>query len=192
MDDEVPAKGRDMKTLREDATSSITLAWKDARKETGALTEKIKITSDTLEAQLNASFEEVGRRINRMPRIASLVRAATAGQDPLVQKERAVEEFISRLRADVRYYVKLDNPNIFEAALAKAQTVEQLLAEATAERLINPASAAPEVIVNTANLSINSSLQNYNEQARTTPVTTTFAAVQKTATPATTPVPEDI
>uniref|UniRef100_A0A1I7XND9 Gag protein n=1 Tax=Heterorhabditis bacteriophora TaxID=37862 RepID=A0A1I7XND9_HETBA len=228
MDDEVPARGQDMKTLREDATSSITLAWKDAQ------------------AQLNASFEEVGRRINRMPRIAvssidpaspriiafngaenttqfsvwlrrledvwrmhsttesekqkayflighldgvarekvkelpedniteesaalfankilSLVRAATAGQDPLVQNERALEEFISRLRADVRYYVKLDNANTFEAAVAKAQTVEQLLAEATAERLINPASVAPDIAVNTVNPRMNSSLQNYNE-----------------------------
>ncbi|VDO21887.1 unnamed protein product [Haemonchus placei] len=35
------------------------------------------------------------------------------------------------LRPDTRYYVKLDNPATFEQAVAKAQMVEQLLAEAT-------------------------------------------------------------
>uniref|UniRef100_A0A1I7X8H9 Uncharacterized protein n=1 Tax=Heterorhabditis bacteriophora TaxID=37862 RepID=A0A1I7X8H9_HETBA len=44
MNDEDPAIGKDMKTLREDAASSIVLAWKDARRQTGALTEKINVT----------------------------------------------------------------------------------------------------------------------------------------------------
>uniref|UniRef100_A0A1I7W9Z0 CCHC-type domain-containing protein n=1 Tax=Heterorhabditis bacteriophora TaxID=37862 RepID=A0A1I7W9Z0_HETBA len=283
MNDEDPAIGKDMKTLREDAASSIVLAWKDTRRQTGALTEKINVTSEALEAQLNASFEEVGRRMEVLPRVAvastdfslprissftgsdslmqfsvwlrrledvwrmraspdsdekkayflighldgvarekvdelseesrqnflavvahlrnffeslqqkyiarqslstcrhnvgesaalfaskilSLVRAATAGQDPSIQKERALEKFISRLRADIRYYVKLDNPNTFEAAVAKAQTVEQLLAEATAERLINPISAVPDVTINAINARMNSSRQNYNESAIT-------------------------
>ncbi|KAL6730192.1 hypothetical protein Aduo_001183 [Ancylostoma duodenale] len=43
-------------------------------------------------------------------RLLSLVRAATTGQDPTSQKERVLEEFVARLRPDIRYYVKLDNP----------------------------------------------------------------------------------
>lgn len=71
-------------------------------------------------------------------RLLGLVRAATAGQDPAVQKERVLEEFVARLRPDIRYFVKLDNPASFEQAVNRAQTVEQLLAEATTDRLINP------------------------------------------------------
>ncbi|VDO29282.1 unnamed protein product [Haemonchus placei] len=67
-----------------------------------------------------------------------LVRAATYGQDPASQKDGVLEEFVARLRPDIRYYVKLDNPSTFEQAVAKAQMVEQLLAEATADRLIRP------------------------------------------------------
>ncbi|KAK6760826.1 hypothetical protein RB195_022043 [Necator americanus] len=75
-------------------------------------------------------------------RLLNLVRAATTGQDHSSQKERVLEEFVARLRPDIRYYVKLDNPLTFEQAVAKAQMVEQLLAEATADRLINPVGAA--------------------------------------------------
>nr|CDJ86555.1 Retrotransposon gag protein domain containing protein [Haemonchus contortus] len=71
-------------------------------------------------------------------RLLLLVRAATSGQDPASQKDRVLEEFVARLRPDIRYYVKLDNPATFEQAVAKAQMVEQLLAEATADRLIRP------------------------------------------------------
>ncbi|KAK6742738.1 hypothetical protein RB195_010167 [Necator americanus] len=42
-------------------------------------------------------------------RLLNLVRAATTGQDPCSQKERVLEEFVARLRPDIRYYVKLDN-----------------------------------------------------------------------------------
>uniref|UniRef100_A0A0N4W0S0 CCHC-type domain-containing protein n=1 Tax=Haemonchus placei TaxID=6290 RepID=A0A0N4W0S0_HAEPC len=51
----------------------------------------------------------------------------------------------SRLRPDIRYYVKLDNPATFEKAVAKAQMVEQLLAEATADRLIRPSQPAQPI-----------------------------------------------
>ncbi|VDO70259.1 unnamed protein product [Heligmosomoides polygyrus] len=71
-------------------------------------------------------------------RLQGLVRAATAGQDPAVQKERVLEEFVARHRPDIRYFVKLDNLSSFEQAVNRAQTVEQPLAEATADRLINP------------------------------------------------------
>ncbi|VDO98699.1 unnamed protein product [Heligmosomoides polygyrus] len=71
-------------------------------------------------------------------RLLGLVRAATAGQDPAVQKERVLEEFVAHLRPDIRSFVKLDNPASFEQAVNRAQTVEQLLAEATTDRLINP------------------------------------------------------
>ncbi|XGW28006.1 hypothetical protein V3C99_008088 [Haemonchus contortus] len=71
-------------------------------------------------------------------RVLNLVRSATAGQDPATQKDRVLEEFVSRLRGDIRYFVKLDNPASFEQAVTKAQMVEQLLSEATAERLISP------------------------------------------------------
>ena len=82
-------------------------------------------------------------------RLLNLVRAATTGQDPLSQKERVLEEFIARLRPDIRYYVKLDNPTSFEQAVGKAQMVEQLLAEATADRLIAPAPAPRFIEVKT-------------------------------------------
>ncbi|XGW28007.1 hypothetical protein V3C99_008088, partial [Haemonchus contortus] len=58
-------------------------------------------------------------------RVLNLVRSATAGQDPATQKDRVLEEF---------------------QAVTKAQMVEQLLSEATAERLISP--GKPEVAVN--------------------------------------------
>ncbi|KHJ83391.1 hypothetical protein OESDEN_16912 [Oesophagostomum dentatum] len=80
-------------------------------------------------------------------RLLNLVRAATTGQDQASQKERVLEEFVARLRPDIRYYVKLDNPSTFEQAVAKAQMVEQLLAEATADRLIAPASAPRSIEV---------------------------------------------
>ncbi|KIH60108.1 hypothetical protein ANCDUO_09647 [Ancylostoma duodenale] len=73
-------------------------------------------------------------------RVLNLVRAATSGQDPATQKERVLEEFVARLRPDTRYYVKLEGPVTFEQAVNKAQMVEQLLAEATADCLIHPAS----------------------------------------------------
>ncbi|VDO66714.1 unnamed protein product [Haemonchus placei] len=60
-------------------------------------------------------------------RLLLLVRAATSGQDPASQKDRVLEEFVARLRPDIRYYVKLDNPATLEQAVAKAQMVEQLL-----------------------------------------------------------------
>ncbi|XGW13375.1 hypothetical protein V3C99_000031, partial [Haemonchus contortus] len=66
------------------------------------------------------------------------VRAATSGQEVGTQKERVLEEFVARLRGDIRYFVKLENPTSFEQAVTKAQTVEQLLNEATAERLLHP------------------------------------------------------
>uniref|UniRef100_A0A7I4YGW0 CCHC-type domain-containing protein n=1 Tax=Haemonchus contortus TaxID=6289 RepID=A0A7I4YGW0_HAECO len=71
-------------------------------------------------------------------RVLNLVRAATSGQDLATQKERVLEEFVARLRGDVRYFVKLENPTTFEQAVTKAQTVEQLLSEAAAERLLHP------------------------------------------------------
>ncbi|KAK6748949.1 hypothetical protein RB195_001519 [Necator americanus] len=49
---------------------------------------------------------------------------------------------LNLLGPDIRYYIKLDNPLTFEQAVAKTQMVEQLLAEATADRLINPVGAA--------------------------------------------------
>ncbi|VDL83076.1 unnamed protein product [Nippostrongylus brasiliensis] len=73
-------------------------------------------------------------------KVLNLVRAATAGQDPQIQKDRTLEEFVARLRNDVRYFVKLDNPASFEQAVSKAQMVEQLLTEAAADRLMHPGS----------------------------------------------------
>ncbi|WKY13426.1 hypothetical protein Q1695_004333 [Nippostrongylus brasiliensis] len=68
-----------------------------------------------------------------------VLRAATAGQEDSAQKERILEEFVARLRPNIRYFVKLDNPTSFEQAVNKAQTVEHLLAEAAADKLITPA-----------------------------------------------------
>uniref|UniRef100_A0A7I4XWY3 RNA-directed DNA polymerase n=1 Tax=Haemonchus contortus TaxID=6289 RepID=A0A7I4XWY3_HAECO len=83
-------------------------------------------------------------------RLLTLVRAATTGQDPATQKERVLEEFVALLRPDIRYYVKLDNPLSFEQAVSKAQMVEQLLAEATADRLITPSTPPRPIEVKTA------------------------------------------
>ncbi|WKX89120.1 hypothetical protein Q1695_008626 [Nippostrongylus brasiliensis] len=71
-------------------------------------------------------------------RLLSIVRAATAGLDVAAQKDRMLEEFTSRLRPDIRYFVKLERPTSFEQAVIRAQAVEQLLAEATADRLMYP------------------------------------------------------
>ncbi|EYB99775.1 hypothetical protein Y032_0120g931 [Ancylostoma ceylanicum] len=80
-------------------------------------------------------------------RLLNLVRAATAEQDPLTQKERVLEEFVARLRSDIRYFVKPYNPATFEQAVTKAQTVEQLLSEAASERLMNSARVPQAVAV---------------------------------------------
>ncbi|VDO88313.1 unnamed protein product [Haemonchus placei] len=72
-------------------------------------------------------------------RLRNLVRAATTGQDPNAQKERILEEYLARLRGDIRYFVRLDNPTTFEQAVERAQMVEQLLAEAAVDRLMHPA-----------------------------------------------------
>ncbi|VDL77569.1 unnamed protein product [Nippostrongylus brasiliensis] len=73
-------------------------------------------------------------------KVLNLVRAAKAGQDPQIQKDRSLGEFVARLRNDVRHFVKLDNPASFEQAVSKAQMVEQLLTEAAADRLMHPGS----------------------------------------------------
>ncbi|VDL81177.1 unnamed protein product [Nippostrongylus brasiliensis] len=71
-------------------------------------------------------------------RLLSIVQAATAGLDVAAQKDRMLEEFTSRLRPDIRYFVKLERPTSFEQAIIRAQAVKQLLAEATADRLMYP------------------------------------------------------
>ncbi|XGW27434.1 hypothetical protein V3C99_007773 [Haemonchus contortus] len=98
--------------------------------------------------KLSACRQEPGESCTTFAnRVLHLVRAATSGQDPATQKDRVLEEFVARLRSDVRYFVKLDNPSTFEQAVTKAQTVEQLLSEATAERLLHPASTPATVQV---------------------------------------------
>ncbi|XGW33928.1 hypothetical protein V3C99_018001 [Haemonchus contortus] len=127
-----------------------------AREKVEELSEEERDDCGTLVAHLKRSFEgpqhrnlarqslascqqQVGESTSTFAnRLLLLVRAATAGQDSSSQKERTLEEFVARLRPDIRYYVKLDNPSTFEQAVAKAQMVEQLLAEATADRLIRP------------------------------------------------------
>ncbi|KAK6760784.1 hypothetical protein RB195_022015 [Necator americanus] len=88
----------------------------------------------TLSACHQQPGESSARFVNRL---LNLVRAATTGQDPSNQKERALEEFVARLRPDIRYYVNSDNPLTFEQAVAKA----------TADRLINPVGAARTIEV---------------------------------------------
>ncbi|KHJ98252.1 hypothetical protein OESDEN_01769 [Oesophagostomum dentatum] len=51
-------------------------------------------------------------------RLLNILRAATSGQDHTTQ-ERVVEEFVARLRLDMRYYVKLDGPTTSEKRLTK-------------------------------------------------------------------------
>ncbi|VDL83746.1 unnamed protein product, partial [Nippostrongylus brasiliensis] len=72
-------------------------------------------------------------------RILEVVRAAMAGQDNSALKERVLEEFVTRLRPDIRYFVKIEIPSSCEQAVKRDQTVEQLLLEATADRLMHPA-----------------------------------------------------
>ncbi|EYC25167.1 hypothetical protein Y032_0012g1743 [Ancylostoma ceylanicum] len=95
-------------------------------------------------------------------RLLSLVRAETTGQDPSSQEERVLEEFFARLRPDIRYCVKLYNPATFEQAAGEAQMVEQLLAEATADRLINPSGAMHTIEVKSAELQPRE--QTFNEK----------------------------
>ncbi|KAK6760963.1 hypothetical protein RB195_022146 [Necator americanus] len=68
---------------------------------------------------------------------------ATTSQDPNSQKGRVLDELVARLRPNV----KLDNPLMLEQAVAKAQMVEQLLAKARADLLINPVGAARTIEV---------------------------------------------
>ncbi|WKY12292.1 hypothetical protein Q1695_003681 [Nippostrongylus brasiliensis] len=82
-------------------------------------------------------------------RLLHLVRAAMMGQDSASQKDRTLEEFVGCLRGDRRYFVKLDRTGTFEQAVVKTQTVEQLINEATADRLMNPGampSPAPALV----------------------------------------------
>ncbi|RCN48209.1 hypothetical protein ANCCAN_05755, partial [Ancylostoma caninum] len=116
LDDASTVHGKEAKELRDAATEALVNVWRDARQST---------------SQLAQQFNQV--------------RAATAGQDSNTQKERVLEEFVARLRSDIRYFVKLDNPTTFEQAVTKAQTVEQLLSEAASERLMNP-TATPQTV----------------------------------------------
>ncbi|WKY05449.1 hypothetical protein Q1695_006009 [Nippostrongylus brasiliensis] len=96
--------------------------------------------------KLSSCEQEIGESCSAFAnKILNLVRAATAGQDVNSQKERARDDFVARLRGDIRYFVKLDNPLTFEQAVEKAQTVEQLIAEASAERLMHPTRPVAEV-----------------------------------------------
>ncbi|KAK6760825.1 hypothetical protein RB195_022043 [Necator americanus] len=139
----------------EDIALATTEVWNGAGSATTSLAKKVDEGTPTLlhdigpqhrymvRQALSACQQQTGESSATFAnRLLNLVRAATTGQDHSSQKERVLEEFVARLRPDIRYYVKLDNPLTFEQAVAKAQMVEQLLAEATADRLINPVGAA--------------------------------------------------
>ncbi|VDL77384.1 unnamed protein product [Nippostrongylus brasiliensis] len=79
-------------------------------------------------------------------RILATVHAAMARQDISYKMKRALEEFLTRLRREIRYHVKMDNPLTFEQAVTKAQTVEQILAWASADYVFNPGRPAATVL----------------------------------------------
>ncbi|VDO28832.1 unnamed protein product [Heligmosomoides polygyrus] len=119
----------------------------DARKDFASVVNHLKASFEgpqqryVARQQLSSCRQELGESSSAFAnKILNLVRAATAGQDPHGQMERTLEEFVARLRSDIRYFVKLDNPATLEQAVNKAQMVEQLLTEATADRLIHPGS----------------------------------------------------
>ncbi|CAJ0610562.1 unnamed protein product [Cylicocyclus nassatus] len=127
-----------------------------AREKLNQLTSEQRDDYDTLVAELRKSFEGPHRRrlarqalagCRQQPgescfsfanRILHLVRAITAGQDPVLQEERLLEEFVSRLRTDIKFHVRNSNPTSFQQALDTADAVEQHLAETISDRLITP------------------------------------------------------
>jgi uncharacterized protein YkvS len=75
--------------------------------------------------------QEIGESASNFgSRILDMVRAATSDLEVSAQRERALEEFITRLRPELRFHVKMENPSTFESAVDKAQTVEYLLLDA--------------------------------------------------------------
>lgn len=100
-------------------------------------------------------------------RLMALVRSACAGQAEAVYKERLLEEFLSRLRRNIRYFVRLDNPDSFEKAVQKSQQVENLLSEATASSLLEPGEPAVAPVEALANLSVsrNNRQQNFSQSS---------------------------
>ncbi|VDO31604.1 unnamed protein product [Haemonchus placei] len=77
---------------------------------------------DAIVAHLRKSFERPQHRyMARQALSACKQQTATTVQDPATQKERVLEEFVARLRRDIRYYVKLDGPSSFEQAVSKRQ-----------------------------------------------------------------------
>ncbi|VDP25689.1 unnamed protein product [Heligmosomoides polygyrus] len=61
------------------------------------------------------------------------------------QNELALAEFVSRLRGDIRSFVRMHNPTTLDEALEKARLVEQVLTEAAADRLLHSAQPIVEV-----------------------------------------------
>lgn len=53
-------------------------------------------------------------------------------------KEQLMEEFTSRLRPNIRYYVKMENPTSYQEAVIAAEKIELLLLEATADSILCP------------------------------------------------------
>ncbi|KAK6760900.1 hypothetical protein RB195_022100 [Necator americanus] len=102
---------------------------------------------DLLITYLNGAAREKVEELNQQEWCdfnATVARLKQVFEDP--QHGYLARQALSdRLFPDVRYYVKLDIPLMFEQAVAM---VEQLLAKATADLLINPVGAARTIEVN--------------------------------------------
>ncbi|KAL6723991.1 hypothetical protein Aduo_018929 [Ancylostoma duodenale] len=85
-------------------------------------------------------------------RLVNSIRAATTGEDPASQKGMVLEEFVDRLRSDIRPHVNLDNLATLEQDLGKAPKGEQLKAEATEARFISSATPPTSTEVKPMNL----------------------------------------
>lgn len=70
-------------------------------------------------------------------RISNLVKFASDDPSSDESKKRLLEEFIDRLLPTIRYYTKLGETKTFNEAVNRAQTVELLLNEANAEKVVD-------------------------------------------------------
>ncbi|KIH67742.1 hypothetical protein ANCDUO_01921 [Ancylostoma duodenale] len=108
---------------------------------------------DTIVTHLKKFFEEPQHRYMARPTLSFCQRqSATTGEDPASQKGMVLEEFVDRLRSDIRPHVNLDNLATLEQDLGKAPKGEQLKAEATEARFISSATPPTSTEVKPMNL----------------------------------------
>ncbi|VDL81560.1 unnamed protein product [Nippostrongylus brasiliensis] len=137
-------KAKDFKALREATSLAITQVWSDSVSRTSALEEKFKEGNISFAHKTLSPGRELhlfsGSSDERMQfsvwlrRLEDIIRMRPG----VTSSEQKANFLIGHLDGVARE--KLDNPASFEQAVSKAQMVEQLLTEATADRLMHPGS----------------------------------------------------